>query len=254
MPNEFTNQPKAPDQRDLAEPRRELEFIAPGSGSYDSNFVSRPIDTYFSLELAYTFFNCMLFNGELPACLITFQRTRSTYGYFSGARFVKVGDSSEVTDEIALNRAYVGKLSPSDLYATLVHEKTHLWQHHFGKPPRGRYHNLEWAAKMREIGLEPSDTGEPGGKPIGERISHYIVEGGAFDRACQAFLARETTLLYQDAAIRESPEDESAGRTRERKAASKTKYTCYRTGLNAWGKPGIRILCGCCVAEMLKAD
>jgi hypothetical protein len=48
--------------------------------------------------------------------------------------------------------------------STLVHEQAHLWQHHFGKPGRGRYHNREWAAKMVEIGLIPSATGEPGGK------------------------------------------------------------------------------------------
>jgi len=28
----------------------------------------------------------------------------------------------------------------------------HDWQKEFGKPGRGRYHNREWAEKMKEIG------------------------------------------------------------------------------------------------------
>jgi hypothetical protein len=43
--------------------------------------------TYPSLEAAFAFFNRRLFGGRLPHCLITIQRKRSAYGYFSGARF-----------------------------------------------------------------------------------------------------------------------------------------------------------------------
>jgi hypothetical protein len=31
---------------------------------------------------------------------------------------------------------------------------------------------------MKEIGLHPSATGEPGGKETGKHMSHYIVSGG----------------------------------------------------------------------------
>ena len=95
----------------------------------------------------------------------------------------------------------------------------HLWQHHFGKPSRTGYHNREWAVKMRAIGLIPSDTGEPGGKEIGQRVTHYIEEGGAFARACSGFLKIGAAVLYQDRAV------EGDGATRKKKAASKTEYT-----------------------------
>jgi predicted SprT family Zn-dependent metalloprotease len=42
---------------------------------------------------------------------------------------------------------------------TLVHEMTHVFQHVHGKPSARGYHNKEWAAKMKSIGLQPSSTG-----------------------------------------------------------------------------------------------
>ena len=36
---------------------------------------------------------------------------------------------------------------------------THVWQHQHGKPSSRGYHNREWAAKMKAIGLQPSNTG-----------------------------------------------------------------------------------------------
>ncbi len=76
----------------------------------------------------------------------------------------------------------------------------HLWQHHFGTPSRTGYHNKEWAAKMREVGLIPSDTGKPGGKDTGQKVSDYLEEGGRFERACTAFLATNAAILYHDRA------------------------------------------------------
>jgi hypothetical protein len=42
----------------------------------------------------------------------------------------------------------------------------HLWQWEFGSPYKNGYHNTEWAGKMIEIGLMPSDTGLPNGKKM----------------------------------------------------------------------------------------
>jgi hypothetical protein len=39
-------------------------------------------------------------------------------------------------------------------------------------PPRRSYHDRQWAAKMKEIGLQPSTTGEPGGKETGSSVTH----------------------------------------------------------------------------------
>ncbi|WP_425545071.1 hypothetical protein, partial [Caenispirillum bisanense] len=72
------------------------------------------------------------------------------------------------------------------------------WQHHHGKPGRGRYHNLEWAAKMEALRLMPSDTGAPGGKRTGDSVSDYVIEGGAFEAACMSLLTQDYTLSWPD--------------------------------------------------------
>src|SRR3954463_4393358 len=177
-----------------------------------------PTRTYTSLDAAYGHFNRALFSGQLPPCLITMQRHKGAYGYFSGERFASLADAQEVTDEIPLNPAPFASRTPTAILSTLAHEMAHLWQHHFGKPGRRGYHNREWAAKMREIGLIPTATGEPGGKETGEKVTHIIEAGGRFAASCAAYLATDGAILYHDRA--------GEGEARKKKAASKTKYTC----------------------------
>jgi predicted SprT family Zn-dependent metalloprotease len=207
--------------------------------------IANPTRTYTSLDAAYEHFNRELFGGTLPPCLITMQRHKGAYGYFSGERFASLDNPKEVTDEIALNPAHFGGRTPAATLSTLVHEMCHLWQHHFGKPSRASYHNKEWAAKMREAGLLPTDTGLPGGKDTGQKVTHLIEQGGRFERACTAYLATAPAILYHDRAG-----DGEADPARKKKAASKTKYTCPACGLNAWAKPAARLICGDCSEEM----
>lgn len=203
--------------------------------------------TYSSLDAAYDHFNRELFGGQLSACLITMQRHKGAYGYFSGERFASL-DNEEVTDEIALNPAHFASRSLTATLSTLVHEMCHLWQHHFGTPSRRTYHNREWAKKMEEIGLVATHSGEPGGKATGQRMTHYIEEGGRFERASAAYLATGAAILYHDRAG-----DDEAAKTRRKKAASKTKYSCPVCELNAWAKPGANLVCGDC-DEAMEAD
>lgn len=173
------------------------------------------------------------------------QRHRGAYGYFSGNRFANHATPEEVTDEIALNPATFASRKPEAILSTLVHEMVHLWQHHFGKPVRTCYHNKEWAAKMKEVGLIPSSTGEPGGKETGQSMTHYIEPGGRFEKTCKTYLASRDPVFYQDRAG-----DEKAKTIRKKKAASKTKYTCPDCGLNAWAKPDVSLVCGECECAM----
>src|SRR6185437_10607826 len=130
-------------------------------------------EAYNELQVAYDHFNKALFDGALPPCLITFQREKRMMGYFSPTRFARRRDSA-TTDEIALNPQHFDRRSDKETLSTLAHEMVHLWQHHNGKPGRRGYHNAEWGAKMESIGLMPSHTAAPGGKRVGERMSHYI--------------------------------------------------------------------------------
>jgi predicted SprT family Zn-dependent metalloprotease len=173
------------------------------------------------------------------------QRHKGAYGYFAGERFANVADPREVTDEIALNPAHFASRPAAEVLSTLVHEMCHLWQHHHGTPSRTSYHNREWAARMRAVGLIPTDTGLPGGKETGQKMGHLIEPGGRFERACATFLATAGAVLYHDRAG-----DDEAAKVRTKKTASKTKYTCPSCGLNAWAKPEAHLLCGDCEEPM----
>jgi hypothetical protein len=199
--------------------------------------------TYDGLNAAYEFFNRELFGGQLPACLITMQRHKGAYGYFSGDRFASIGDPEDITDEIALNPNHFKSRPAMSTLSTLAHEQAHLWQHHFGSPSRNGYHNKQWAAKMREIGLIATDTGEAGGKETGQKVTHMIEPGGRFERACAAFLAKHPAILYHDRAG-------EGDATAKKKAASKTKFTCPDCEQNAWAKPDAHLVCGDCEKPM----
>jgi SprT-like family len=205
--------------------------------------------TYGDLNVAYDFFNNILFDGRLPRCLITMQRRVGAYGYFAGDRF-GTRDGHEKTDEIALNPAHLKERTTQETLSTLVHEMTHLEQHHFGQPSRNGYHNKQWAELMKRVGLFPSDTAQPGGKETGQRVSHYIVPGGPFDIACAELLNEGVSLDY----VEMWSETDEGKKARKTKAASKTKYTCPACSLNAWAKPDVLLVCGECQEELQAED
>ena len=226
-------------------------------------------EVYAELQQAFDHFNNTLFAGELPACVITLQREGRTFGYFSNSRFAR--RSGERSDEIAMNPSYFAVRSIRETLSTLAHEMVHQWQCRFGRPGRRGYHNKEWAARMEQVGLMPSDTGEPGGRKVGERMTHYIIDGGPFDAACRDLLTRDFTLSWVDrfppvrpsveltrlarplpsgdledeetplqgvSALVELPPEQPLNRT------NRVKYRCARCLTHVWGKPGLRVLCG----------
>ena len=224
---------------------------------------------YTELQAAFDHFNAKLFDGELPHCLITLQREKRTYGYFSAKRFVRRSDK-QLTDEIAMNPAYFAVLPPLEIFQTLCHEMAHVWQAHFGKPGRRGYHNKEWAQKMESIGLMPSSTGAPGGAKTGEKMSDYAIEGGRFMAASNELLSRGFGISWLDrfpvrvdtqasaiAAGSESSEQLPANEleTADEELLSllveptgnksnRVKYRCATCSAQAWGKPELRLLCG----------
>jgi predicted SprT family Zn-dependent metalloprotease len=200
-------------------------------------------ETYQEFERAFAHFNKALFDGRLPRCLITVQRKNRSLGYFSGDRWAS--RTGEVTDEIALNPAHFAEQGDEEVLSTLVHEMCHLWQHHFGRPSRGGYHNKEWAYKMRDVGLIPSTTGHPGGAATGQQVSHFIEKGGRFEIACAKILERGFKVRWLDRARNQPFKGRSSG-TRDR-------YTCVACRLNAWARPGVSLICGKCSKRMLNS-
>lgn len=203
-----------------------------------------------ALNNAYDYFNKALFNGTLPGCILNFSRKKGTHGFLAPYRWKQVGGQDFDTHEISLTPSTLYR-EPLEVFSTLVHEMVHLWQFEFGKPSRGGYHNKEWAAKMEEVGLIPSDTGRPGGKRTGQRMTHYIQVGGPYEQAFGQ-MPSEYTLPFTSWDGEQlkgvlgggSGKNGSPNPTVAKKKA-KTKYSCS-CGNNVWGKPELKIWCETC--------
>jgi hypothetical protein len=196
-----------------------------------------PIE-YGGLQDAFEHFSTALFDSALPDVFITYQRKANSMGYFAPDRFSHRADKFG-KHELALNPDAFINQTDEQICQTLVHEMTHVWQHVLGKPAARGYHNKEWAAKMKSIGLQPSSTGMVGGKETGQRMSDYIIPGGPFTMAFAKLAATGWKLNLQ-----------SAHHAGGKKApSSKVKFTCPTCGQNAWGKPDLEILCTHCFLE-----
>jgi ribosomal protein S27AE len=192
---------------------------------------------YQGFQRAYDFFNRELFAGSLPQVLVTLQRHANTRGYFSPERF-KGRIDRQTVHELALNPDNFTGRTDAMILSTLTHEMCHVWQETYGEPSRRGYHNRQWAEKMREVGLQPSNTGEPGGMETGQSMTHYILPEGRYAKAYAKLAATGFKLHWQSIP--------AVGRA---KKSSKTKFTCPDCGQNAWAKPGARLICGECFNE-----
>jgi predicted SprT family Zn-dependent metalloprotease len=233
---------------------------------------------YAELQKAYDHFNLELFEGTLPDCLLTLQREKDTYGYFSRNRFIS--SAGEKIDEIALNPSYFAVQPLVEILQTIAHEMVHLWQAHFGKPGRVRYHNGEFAAKMEAIGLMPSSTGQPGGRRTGDRVADYAIAGGRFLQACETLVTEDFRISWLDrfpsprqvlsastlssldlpasvgggappmqelvaTSLRAQDEAGQAVLVTQPREQTRARYVCP-CGVKVWGKPNIKIWCGNC--------
>ena len=198
---------------------------------------------YNGVQEAFDHFNATLFDGTLPDVFITYQRKAHSAGYFAANRFSgRIGKFGK--HELALNPdGFIGQ-TDAQICQTLVHEMTHVWQHAFGEPSARGYHNKEWAAKMKQIGLQPSSSGMVGGKETGQRMSDYVIPDGPFAQAYAKLAATGWKLILESA---HRPGDRPKG------PESKTKFTCRDCGQNAWGKPDLAIVCELCRVKMLSA-
>src|SRR3984893_15246221 len=153
---------------------------------------------YRAFQEAYDFFNAELFGGSLPHVLVTLQRHAKARGYFSPERFTGRTEKA-AAHELAMNPDSFTGRTDEEILSTLAHEMAHVWQQSHGTPPRRSYHDRQWAAKMKEIGFQPTTPGAPGGKETGQSVTHYIVAGGAYARAYAKLQAKGFRLDWQSA-------------------------------------------------------
>lgn len=189
---------------------------------------------YRGWDEAFAYFNGNLFGEELGPAVFTMVRDKRMRGY-CGPWWWKDRLVDGRYHEIALNPLFFEAQPLEVTLSTLVHEMVHAWQFALGEkiPSRG-YHNREWAERMEEIGLVPSDSGEAGGRKTGRRMSHYIREGGAFARVAGGLVSGGWRIRLLDA------------REEQKKKQRRPKYVCGRCQLSVLGRGGLRIAClGC---------
>lgn len=191
------------------------------------------------LQRAFDHFNAELWGGALPQVVLLFARKPRSYGYFWAKRWGK--DKDATVHEIALNPDHMRKSAPKDALSTVAHEMAHLWQHAFGeKCPTRPYHNKEFANEMERIGLMCSSTGEVGGKKTGQKMTHYIIDGAAFDKSATKLLKAGFKWDWSSFPV---PPVES-------KSGKRIKYVCPECDNKAWGKEGLGITCEECEEHM----
>lgn len=196
-------------------------------------------EQYSGLQAAYTYFNDTLFEGKLADCVLTLRaHGKRTLGLFHAEQWQH--DDAKC-HEIALSPAHLRR-PLRDVFATLVHEMCHLWQQDHGKPSRFGYHNREWGTQMKAVGLHPSNTGEPGGKEVGQQMTHYVLDDGPF---AAAFDAMPDAIRLPWIGVEPV--------LKEKKSSTKTKYCCPSCDTVAWGKKDISLVCGNCM-ESLEAQ
>lgn len=252
---------------------------------------SPTVQFYDCLQQAFDHFNVHLFDGKLPPCLITLRSSSRHYGYHHKDRFIN--SEGKTLDELGLHPGFFTLRSVEESLSTLVHEMVHHWQDRFGHPSRSNPHNKEWAAKMREIGLEPSSTGLPNGKDTGQSVSHFIHPAGRFIASCRELLATGYQLEWFDRHVPKAPEvaqvtnqerkealaavgmsvelsipiaeklldalpDDASSSVLvappPRKEVDRVKYVCSACGLKAWAGADVSIVCGACEIELRPVD
>ncbi len=191
-----------------------------------------------ALVALFQHFNSKLFDGALPAddVILTISRKRFARGFFAATSWRQ--SRGKTIHEIALTPGGFANRSRRETASTLVHEMAHCWQQIYGRPGKNAYHNAQWAKKMEQVGLMPSDTGEPGGARRGVRVTHYVIDGGPFDIAFKA-LPGNLWLAFTPLA------DEAPRKERVPRRDGKIAWSCG-CGERAWGKATLNIRCDKC--------
>jgi hypothetical protein len=158
----------------------------------------------------------------------------------------RVNEDGRRIDEIALNPDHFIGRTDAEICSTLVHELVHHWQKYFGTPPSRGYHNREWSAQMKTVGLQPSNTGAVGGRETSSQMTHYIIPNGIFAQAYAKLAAAGWKLNLESA--------HGPGKQVKKRDPSKTPFSCEFCDANIWGKPDTAMLCEACLLAWAAAQ
>lgn len=208
-------------------------------------------ETYAYWQGAFSFFNERLFQGKLANCVITLTRSRAL-GFFCPRAF-QDGDG-RTAHEISMNPTWFEARGDLGSLSTFVHEMAHQWREDMGPLNRkggkgsGGYHDKVWAEKMEQVGLMPSHTGEPGGKRTGFQMTHYVIEGGRFDRACAELLGAGHAINWRDNRLNLEASPVTRGPAAAPAVAknTRTRFICGACALKAWSRASAKLSCNDC--------
>ena len=96
---------------------------------------------------------------------------------------------------------------------------------------------------MEELGLMPSSTGCHGGKRTGRKVSHYIIDGGPFEIACNELTKDGFTIQYLT--------NGKNGAGKAKTARLRVTYKCPCCDESAVAKPEVKLICGECNEPMV---
>ena len=178
--------------------------------------------------------------GAAPPCILTIQYTGRYRGF--AAKAVWSNEAGKRLDQITLNFDRENPADVKEIASTQVHEKIHATMFADGTAPGGDYNCVGFRARMKSVGLQTSKTGRPGGASIGSPMSHYIIEGGPFDRVMDQLIAEGFRFPCRVA----RPSVQRRRRRIALKAAdpSKTKFYCPECGQIARANYTAQLRCG----------
>ena len=193
-----------------------------------------------AFQQSYNFFRTYLFCDSLSPVVLTLNRTRRSAGYFMDTAWID--NVNNVLPEINIS-PYILEQPSNIVMSVLVHEMAHHFQYLHGKPGRGRYHNKQFAKIMMWLGLMCSATGLPGGRMTGDRMPHYIIDGGRFQQVFNT-MPPEFVLPFKSFPYKRV--------TTTQTNKNKTTYRCGSCDTTLWGRPNQNALCGNCFSRLIQ--
>lgn len=197
------------------------------------SILSPTLEQFSAFQLAFDYLNNKLFDSKLKPCHLTFSRRAFSGVVFRPNVWKRDTEDDKLLHELCLNPIELEQPFMFTM-SLVVRGMANVWQWERGTPsPSPGYCNRELADKLKEIGLQLSDSGKPGGRETGPWLKHYIIQNSPFTQAI-ATMPDDYKLPWKNNAIEKM-----------KGSSDKIAYQCPHCHAKAWGKPGLKIACGC---------
>lgn len=241
--------------------------------SYEENLDARPFSPTEALNVSlhrlFDYLNENLFGphlknkagnriGTVQDCIITVQSKGRAEGFTK--RTVWSNHTGRYLDEIGISLNAHSHGDILGIAQTMAHEMCHAVQNERGQSGKYNYHNAQFRDWMRNIGLQTSQTGMPGGKETGVGMSDYPIQDGPFELTVSRLVRSGFSIPLEVVDSIRNPQladpEGECGSNSKSKDQSKIKFSCSAFGQNAWTKSTAILACtvsGCASVPMLSS-